>query len=197
MRQKICKWYDLKCISIWLLRCSNCLECGVNGVNFQPCMVLLIVGATTATCKTVWALKLHTCIPMTIMLLHLTMMLNFICYSLFPLCHLSNYRNNFACDEPTIPYIMEEVLSLMVLCLAVLYGFRPSGLQKILHICAWTQRHTKLAIFRLILSANFCVFKWKVEWKIQGGVLWKSLIVRELNWVAVHLLQWKGHTKLC
>ena len=47
--------------------------CGGRGADYQQCLVLLILGATTAAGKTDWALKQHICILMATMLIHITM----------------------------------------------------------------------------------------------------------------------------
>ena len=56
------------------------------------CVMYLIMGATTAAAKTDWALNQHTCIFMTIMLIHITLELMCICYTTSPFCRLSTSR---------------------------------------------------------------------------------------------------------
>ena len=61
--------------------------CGGRGADYQQCLVLLILGATTAAGKTDWALKQHICLLMATMLIHITMEIMCICYSISRYCH--------------------------------------------------------------------------------------------------------------
>ena len=63
--------------------------CGSSGVDYQLCVLWLIVGATTAAGKTDWALQLQTCILMTIMFIHITMELMHNQFSISPFRYLS------------------------------------------------------------------------------------------------------------